>query len=581
VRPHLSLPTLPALWFYVPAPERAVLFAAAPADAGCARLRLDVRLVGSAASAARDLSGRGHRVSVLGGAQIDETGAVFDGEDDTITIAHFDYAYTPDFSVGFWMTKQSCAGHIYEYLYSHNALRTSEIDDTTNSNVNMYMGCESSGGGWSSVTGSVIRFNLIDTAGGLGLFDYPVHDAGEFDAVTNVWLHIVLVVDTSVVKTYSEGRPVQDSEYGFYIGGTAAENAAANLQNLAYPYPGALKRPGFSGFGMQEDIYVGARGDQDPGRFFEGRMAGLVVADSPLTGGQVSCLFAAGERYLPEIQYSCDAIQPSELSVTLLSTADPPTDDSGNGHRITNHGGVMTSSGASFSLGSYLTVEPFDYASDSTFSVSMWVAKEQCAEETHEYLYSHMEQQTGTWDTDSYALMMFLCEETGAFASTVDGSVLRYDIHDTAGQRGTFDFSVHEAGDFDAITSRWLHVIWTVSPTAMASFVDGAPAVVDQYGFFTGLTEGQNIARPHPDQLEPALGALNLQTDIYLGGRFDGDAARAFRGNLALVNIYGRVVTADEAACIFHDGDALLSLGFLSGGRRSLSAAWAVNKTSL
>lgn len=218
----------------------------------------------------------------------------------------------------------------------------------------------------------------------------------------------------------------------------------------------------------------------------------------------------------------------------------------------------MTSSGASFSLGSYLTVEPFDYASDSTFSVSMWVAKEQCAEETHEYLYSHMEQQTGTWDTDSYALMMFLCEETGAFASTVDGSVLRYDIHDTAGQRGTFDFSVHEAGDFDAITSRWLHVIWTVSPTAMASFVDGAPAVVDQYGFFTGLTEGQNIARPHPDQLEPALGALNLQTDIYLGGRFDGDAARAFRGSLALVNVYDRVVTADEAACIFHDGDVML-----------------------
>jgi hypothetical protein len=513
-----------------------------------------------------------HDVNVDGGAN-------FDGSGDYITISSFEYATDATFSISFWMTKETCTDN-YEYMYSHQQDAESDAMVATNSNINLFLACESAGAGWSTTGGSVVRFLLRDNSGSSNFarFDYPLHEAGDFDEITFRWIHIVLSVTPSQIETYSDGQSVLREDLHFYVGDVGESH------NVAYPDPTSLSSS-LVGFTLTDDIYLGSRSDQAVDRHFVGRLAGLVVGPEPFTTAEAQCLFYQGDEYVPAGYSECSTLPrvPAEVALSLVGDppADPPTDDSGNGHRITNHGGVMTSSGASFSLGSYLTVEPFDYASDSTFSVSMWVAKEQCAEETHEYLYSHMEQQTGTWDTDSYALMMFLCEETGAFASTVDGSVLRYDIHDTAGQRGTFDFSVHEAGDFDAITSRWLHVIWTVSPTAMASFVDGAPAVVDQYGFFTGLTEGQNIARPHPDQLEPALGALNLQTGIYLGGRFDGDAARAFRGNLALVNIYGRVVTADEAACIFHDGDALLSLGFLSGGRRSLSAAWAVNKTSL
>merc|ERR1711959_237689 len=110
------------------------------------------------------------------------------------------------------------------------------------------------------------------------------------------------------------------------------------------------------------------------------------------------------------------------------------------------------------------------------------MAKQQCDPgSTYEYLYSHYETEHDSWDQASYALVMFLCELTNQ-DSTASGSVLRYDVKDTSGNRGTFDYSVHEAGDFDAITSGWIHMIWTVSPTSMSTFVDGT--FIDDYGFY-------------------------------------------------------------------------------------------------
>merc|ERR1711871_374920 len=102
--------------------------------------------------------------------------------------------------------------------------------------------------------------------------------------------------------------------------------------------------------------------------------------------------------------------------------------------QVENHGVTMSSSGASFDTGSYLQVDTFEYANDATFSISLWVAKQQCGGATYEYLYSHSEStDTQSWDRSSYALIMFLCEETGACASTLEGSVLRYDVQDTSG----------------------------------------------------------------------------------------------------------------------------------------------------
>jgi len=300
----------------------------------------------------------------------------------------------------------------------------------------------------------------------------------------------------------------------------------------------------------------------------------VVVGGDQFAPDDAACLFHEGEEFLPAGFAACSTADApnAELALSLLDGQETPIDDA-SGHRVTNHGGVsMSTSGASFEAGSFLTVENFEYASDATFSISLWVAKRQCGDASYEYLYSHYESTTpdpDTWDSSSYALMMFLCEQTGGLSSTLDGSVLRYDVHDTSGNRGVFDYSVHGAGDFDEITHGWIHVIWTVSAASMSTFIDGTAINPGNYGFLNSAIA--NVARPHPDQLSPTLSGLHLSSDIYLGDRFDEHEERTFTGSMALVSVYDHVIRADEATCIFHDGDNAFSIAGGSRGRRVLT----------
>ena len=50
------------------------------------------------------------------------------------------------------------------------------------------------GGHGSNLGTSVVRFNLIDTTGVWVTFDFALHESGHFDAITNKWLHLALVV---------------------------------------------------------------------------------------------------------------------------------------------------------------------------------------------------------------------------------------------------------------------------------------------------------------------------------------------------------------------------------------------------
>eukprot|EP01046_Picozoa_sp_COSAG06_P084843 COSAG06_NODE_31607_length_518_cov_2.066826_1_plen_39_part_10 len=38
--------------------------------------------------------------------------------------------------------------------------------------------------------------------------DWPMADAGSFDAITSTWLHIVLVVTPTSIMTYEDGTRV-------------------------------------------------------------------------------------------------------------------------------------------------------------------------------------------------------------------------------------------------------------------------------------------------------------------------------------------------------------------------------------
>ena len=85
------------------------------------------------------------------------------------------------------------SGNHYEYLYSHHHTADPNTAWST-SYVDMYIACESMGGGYSSADGTVQRSFLRDAAGTEAHFDFELHDAGQYDVITSSWVHTVLVV---------------------------------------------------------------------------------------------------------------------------------------------------------------------------------------------------------------------------------------------------------------------------------------------------------------------------------------------------------------------------------------------------
>lgn len=268
-----------------------------------------------------DRSGHQRTVTLHDHAAVDSGGAHFDGDGDYITIEAFDYASDSSFSVAFWMTKEECARdvdgnhHIYEYLYSHN--KDSDEDVLHTDSANIYLACEQAGGGWSTSAGTVVRFLLVDSQLKMGSLDYSLHDAGNFDSITNRWVHIVLGVDSRRVRTFSDGSLVDDSEYGFFVGDRVSGN-------IAYPHPGTLTQS-LSGFDLAEPIHLGHRSDGAADRHFKGRLAGLLVGPNSFSRAEVSCLFRESEEYLPvllsnNIESRCARPPHFLCSVSLLDS---------------------------------------------------------------------------------------------------------------------------------------------------------------------------------------------------------------------------------------------------------------------
>ena len=243
---------------------------------------LDVRFLGDAYDSIRTSK---PQINVSH-ATVTKYGVEFDGSHDYVAITNFSsYADDGKFALSFWMTKEECTGGIYEYLYSHAHDPTQrDIFNRANSNVNIYLGCEDKGGGFSSAEGTIIRFNLIDAVGTWASFDYPLHAAGKFDMVTNTWIHVSLSVSDNGVYTYDDGILVPDRLYGFYW-------TAMNPANRAYPRPGRLAVP-FGKFQLRSNIFIGGRADLHSGRHFKGKVAMLNIFDTDLSDADASCLFA-------------------------------------------------------------------------------------------------------------------------------------------------------------------------------------------------------------------------------------------------------------------------------------------------
>ena len=380
-------------------------------------------------------------------------------------------------------------------------------------------------------------------------FDYALHEAGDFDAITALWTHVVLVVDVSRILTFDDGHPVPDAKYGFY-------KYKQNAVNVAYPHPGTLTH-NIGNITIDSDLFIGARADLHHSRHFAGRIAGLLVSTAALTEQQVACVFVNGEEFLPSLLRECKAMPKADLQVSFLGSAN---DTGGSARAVALHGNATTRfNGAVFDgAGDYATVANFEYASDASFTVSFWMTKEKCSGNSYEYLYSHHNSaQPGDMYSKALVSLYLACHSQSTGLSTLDGTVLRYNVQDDNHHEAMFDFSLHDANDFDKITARWLHVIMVVSPSSIVTYNDGKAVEDKEYGYYNaGITA--NNAKPTPSKLNTKMGHITLLTDIFVGGRADRKADRHFRGSMALLQVFTRPVSAATAECIFRSGDATL-----------------------
>lgn len=257
---------------------------------------------------------------------------------------------------------------------------------------------------------------------------------------------------------------------------------------------------------------------------------------------------------------TCDGA--ADLNLSFLGTE---ADSSGNNRGIRKHGDtVLMPTGVHFDGdGDYFTVHTWDYALDATFSISVWMVKEECTTGLYEYLYSHQTDDTVGTDQiaeggvqNAFVMFYIGCEGQGGVTSNLQGAVMRYWISDDSGTAGVFDYPLHDAGDFDSITDVWTAIAYVQTPTGVTAYNDGLPIPTGQLGF---PNTQPNQANPDPRHFPTPLTALHLNSDLYVGGRADRAGDRHFRGTMAMLMVSNLALTDVQVNCYFHDSEDTLT----------------------
>jgi hypothetical protein len=131
--------------------------------------------------------------------------------------------------------------------------------DPDNVNIHMLIGCASQGS-HSTLEGDVIRTILVDDEGHRVAFDWSLSNAKDDGDVNRQWVHIVLSVSSTAVKTFVDGTEV--TEFGYPIGGWQGQfDFAMTEANMAWPdgpsnMSGELVGFGISKYADNEDYFI-------------------------------------------------------------------------------------------------------------------------------------------------------------------------------------------------------------------------------------------------------------------------------------------------------------------------------------
>ena len=248
-------------------------------------------------------------ITLGGAAFMDRFGLHTDGSGDYAAIdagVVAGYADDARFSLSFWFTKTNCTTNLYEYMYSHDSVEGAAPLERDNSNVNVYLSCQAHA---SLLQTGFVRTVLVDSRddsadpepGLTVLFDWPLHAAGNFDAITRRWIQYTLAVEPGAVRTYVDGAPILS--YGYHAAW------ADCIRNPAFPDPTALNTA-LRAFALHTDALVGGRTDLDPDRHFWGAIAALTIYDDAVGAAGARCHFLAEEAagaiaVMPEHYIGC------------------------------------------------------------------------------------------------------------------------------------------------------------------------------------------------------------------------------------------------------------------------------------
>lgn len=260
--------------------------------------------------------------------------------------------------------------------------------------------------------------------------------------------------------------------------------------------------------------------------------------------------------------------------------------------------------------GDYISVGPTGdtsgesgYTGYGDFSVSLWFTKREC-EQGHggsgfiSGRYESIYRQTSGDDHTSFTrafdsdgtneISIFVaCSDAGVH-STVDGDIIRTILVDEQGARATFDWSVSSERAGGYVTSKWVHLVLSVSSTAVLVFVDGAPVTEYGYALPDIMSSGSiawaqtnaNLAYPNgPARLSSNFGSFVMigpASDIQLGGGV-GSRWRSppmFDGEIALLSLHAQATDAASAQCLFTAGEALV--GVCPDPEQDSSIAWVI-----